>query len=130
MTRVCVTGGRAFNDRQFVFHHLDDFHEGEDGPITELGEGEAAGVDRFAKQWAKSRGVPVKPYKADWDRYGDAAGAIRNGEMLEDFKPDRLLVFPGGTGTTNCAKQARKLGIERTFFTLDLDPFEEASRWG
>lgn len=130
MTRVCVTGGREFKDREFVYQRLEEFHAGPDGPITELGEGEARGVDTFAKEWAEYRDIPVKPYEADWDRYGDSAGTIRNGEMLDDFKPDRLLVFPGNTGTTNCAKQARKKGIERVFFNLDLDLFEEASRWG
>jgi 8-oxo-dGTP pyrophosphatase MutT (NUDIX family) len=130
VTRVCVTGGREFDDRAFVYRNLNEFHASEHGPITELGEGEARGVDTLCREWAEERGIPVKPYHADWERYGDAAGCIRNGEMLEDFKPDFLLVFPGNTGTTNCAKQARKLKIERIFFDLGLDRFEELTRWG
>lgn len=133
--RVCVTGGRDFNDLGFVWSHLDTFHNlpkamGGEGPITELGQGEARGVDKLCKAWAKANGVPTKDYEADWARYGDEAGTIRNGEMLDDFKPERLLVFPGGDGTKNCAKQARKKKILRTYFNLTDDPFEDALNWG
>lgn len=131
MTRICVTGPRDEKDKEFVWSELDAFHESERGPVTELGQGEARGVDRFAKQWAEARDIPTKDYAADWDQYDEAAGAIRNGEMLDDFQPDYLLVFPrGGPGTTDCAKQARKKGFERVFIDADLDPFEEAKRWG
>lgn len=131
MSRIVVTGPRDEKDPCLVWDALDNFHESERGPIAELGEGEAAGVDTFAKEWAEERGVKVKPYPADWDRHGDAAGAIRNGEMLEDFQPDYVLVFPrGGPGTTNCAKQARKMGFERVFIDEDLDDFEALTRWG
>lgn len=131
MTRICVTGPRDETDEQFVWDQLDAFDQSDKGPVTELGEGEATGVDTFAKNWAEARDIPVVPYEADWDRYGNDAGHIRNGEMLEDFQPDYVLVFPrGGPGTTNCAKQARKMGFERVFIDADLDPFEEAQRWG
>jgi hypothetical protein len=132
VTRVCVTGPRDEEDKAFVWAALDEFHQSAKGPITELAQGEARGVDRFCKEWAEARGIPVKPYAADWDQHDEAAGAIRNGEMLDDFQPDFLLVFPrGGPGTTNCAKQARKKGFERVIINDNrLDPFEELSRWG
>lgn len=131
MTRVVVTGPRDEKDAAFVWDMLDRFHESDRGPITELGEGEAKGVDTFAKEWAEDKNIPVKPYEADWDQHDEAAGTIRNGEMLDDFQPDYVLVFPrGGPGTTNCAKQARKKGFERVFIDDDLDPFEALSRWG
>ena len=113
--RVCVTGGRDWQDKRYVWRCLNEF-ERDHGEIIELGEGEATGVDTFARKWAEAAGVPVKPYPADWDRYGDAAGSIRNAEMLGDFLPDYLLVFPGGTGTTDCTRKARKMGIERVFY--------------
>lgn len=134
--RVCVTGGRDFDDLGFVWSHLDTLHNlpkdlGGEGPIGHLGVGCAAGVDALALAWAKSNRVPWMRYVADWDRWGKAGGSIRNIVMLEDFEPERLLVYPGGVGTTHCARAARKREIERTFFTLDeSDPLAEASRWG
>lgn len=133
--RICVTGGRTFDDLGFVWSQLDTLHNmpgymGGPGPIVELGVGCADGLDDLAWKWAQSNGVPWKRYVADWDRLGKSAGSIRNGVMLADFRPRRLLVFPGGVGTTDCARKARKWQIERTFLNPVTDPFEEAAKWG
>lgn len=133
--RVCVSGGRTFNDLGFVWSNLDTLHGmpaymGGRGPIREIGFGDADGVDDLAWKWAHANGVPWVRYVADWDRLGHAAGSIRNGVMLADFKPRELLVFPGGTGTTDCARKARKWHIKRTFLNPVTDLFEEASKWG
>jgi hypothetical protein len=127
--RVCVTGGRDFTDKAFVWRCLNEFEQTY-GEIIELGEGEATGVDTLAREWAEAAGVRVRKYAADWERWGDAAGSIRNGEMLADFRPSYLLCFPGGTGTANCIRQARKMKIERVIYNLTNDPFEDALRWG
>lgn len=135
--RVCVTGGRDITDRGYVWGHLDSVHFGEKyGPILELGAGCARGVDRFSLEWADNNRVPWRMYVADWDRYAEAAGAMRNEAMLVDFEADRLLVFEGGVGTTDCARKCRKLfekkklHTERDFFPLDLDPFNNFIKWG
>lgn len=124
----CFTGGRDFANKLLVWDALDGIHES--NHIGGIGVGCARGVDAFVLDWAKRKHIPIMRYVADWDRFGEAAGTIRNGVMLEDFEPDFLGVFPGGTGTTNCAKQARKLGIERKFFGAETDPFAEALKWG
>lgn len=126
--RACVTGGRDFKDQSFVWQTLDTFRLFHD--IIELGFGCARGVDRMAWKWAKQRNLPWKRYVADWDGLDNAAGPKRNGVMLRDFQPDILLVFPGGTGTTNCAKQARELEIKREFIEQDNDPLSGADKWG
>ena len=117
--RICVTGGREFKDEAFVWQTLDRLYA--ENPIGEIGLGCARGVDRFAWQWAKARGIYWKRYLANWGELGRAAGAIRNGVMLSDFVPDLLVVFPGGIGTTNCARLARKKGIPREFIEYGLD---------
>ncbi len=134
--RMCVTGGRHIDDLGYVWSYLDTVHNlpaemGGRGPIAELGAGCARGVDTLALGWAEANQVPWRRYVADWDRYGTAAGSMRNGIMLEDFQPVLLAVYDGGTGTTNCARQARKLGIERDFYSnSDGDPFTDALKWG
>lgn len=125
--RLGVTGGRDFDDSRFIWESLLSIHRKYE--ITELGSGCAAGVDDIAVEWAVAHKVPWRVYVADWDTYGNAAGTIRNGVYLEDFRPDLLAVFLGGTGTQNCSKQAKKMGIERVFLN-DLNPLEEAQRWG
>jgi hypothetical protein len=48
--------------------------------------GDAAGVDRIAADIARSQGIPVLTFTADWARHGPAAGPIRNGEMVQEFR--------------------------------------------
>lgn len=56
-------------------------------------------------------GMNVVRFPADWKRYGKSAGPMRNAEMLRLQKPDLVLAFPGGTGTADCCRQAKALGI-------------------
>ena len=43
--------------------------------------GGAAGVDSCAKQYALEKGHIYKEFPAQWDKYGNKAGYIRNSEM-------------------------------------------------
>lgn len=135
--RICVTGGRDIDDLGYVWSWLDTMHclpkqLGGRGPIIELGAGCARGVDKLALAWAEINAVPWRKYVADWDRLGTPAGVIRNGVMLEDFKPELLGVYDGSVGTTDCARQARKMKIERDFYSKSdgSDPFAAAEKWG
>lgn len=103
--RVLVCGGRDFRDWQAVHAALDDL-----GP-TVLIEGGAAGADRLARCWAVEHGVPVVTYAADWQAHGRSAGPRRNQFMLEDGKPDLVLAFPGGSGTADMCRRAKRAGI-------------------
>lgn len=55
--------------------------------------GGAPGVDTLADKLAKQKGFKVKVMKADWGRYGDSAGPIRNSAMIQE-KPDTVYCLP------------------------------------
>lgn len=110
MTRVLVCGGRDYRDEDRVQSVLDTYHAA--AGITAIIQGGAAGADTFASTWAFTRGVREERYDADWRLYGAAAGPMRNAQMLEEGKPDLVIAFPGGKGTRNMMKQARKAGVE------------------
>lgn len=112
MLTVVVTGGRDYADAAAVARTLDKVHAVH--VISTLVHGAATGADTLAGKWAKSKGVPCKavPVKpADWEAHGPAAGPKRNQAMLDRFKPDLLVAFPGGAGTADCVRRARKAGI-------------------
>lgn len=111
MARVLVCGGRYFSDTKFVYSVLDEYHKHIE-PIGVLIEGDARGVDRIAGFWARRVGIDNIKFPADWDKYGKAAGAIRNRQMLEEGDPDVVLAFPGGLGTANMIALAEKAGVE------------------
>jgi len=73
--------------------------------------GGATGADACAHRWALDRRIPSKIVRAEWKKYGKAAGPIRNARMLE-FKPDFVVAFPGGDGTADMIRQARAAGVE------------------
>lgn len=108
--RVLVCGGRDYNDRSMVVNVLTKLHV-EIG-VSCLIEGGARGADRMAREWAETSIVPIETYEADWECYGSFAGPKRNKVMLDEGKPDIVVAFPGGKGTRNMIRQARKHGVE------------------
>lgn len=133
MTRVLVCGGRRYADRQVVWGALDAL-AGRFHSIVVI-EGGATGADALAKAWAVSmrhvgRPVDVVEMSADWSgpcanscrhggrrvrsdgsTYCPAAGARRNARMLAEGRPDLVVSFPGGAGTADMVRRARRAGV-------------------
>lgn len=107
--KVLVCGGRNFRSPAQVWRELDRLHA--EFAFTALMQGGAPGVDRFASEWAIGKPT-IERYvcKADWARFGRAAGPKRNARMME-WKPDLVVAFPGGTGTANMVKLATDAGV-------------------
>lgn len=106
---VLITGGRDFSDRDNLFSVLDKLHE--EYSFTLLIHGDAPGADRLSGEWAEKVGIDILATPAEWQKYGRAAGMIRNRSMLE-LKPDLVVAFPGGRGTAHMVKLAIKAGLK------------------
>lgn len=106
---VLVCGGRTYSDRDAVFEELDLLHH--ERRIDVIVHGGAAGADALASEWAKARWVSEQHYPADWATHGNAAGPIRNAQMLREGTPDLVLAFPGGRGTADMIRQAQAAGV-------------------
>lgn len=74
--------------------------------------GGAKGADSAAADFAAVAFCQLQEFKADWNKHGKAAGAIRNQQMLDEGKPDLVVAFPGGRGTADMVSRAKKAGIE------------------
>lgn len=101
---------RSNRQRRHVYRTLDAFVV-DNGPITII-QGGAPGADTCAKHWATRNLVPVETVKADWKAHGRAAGPIRNQRMIDEFRPDIVMAFPGGRGTTDMVERAKAAGIK------------------
>ena len=110
--KVLVCGGRDYANREAVFNRLDLLLA--EHPRLELTiiHGGASGADALAKEWAAMREVDQIEFRADWKRFGKAAGPYRNRLMLDKGKPDLVIAFPGGDGTKNMVGQAMLAGVE------------------
>ena len=75
--KTIIAGSRNITDFSTVCEAID-----ESGfQVTEVVSGKARGVDTLGEKWAKVVGVPVKEFPADWEKFGKAAGPIRNKQM-------------------------------------------------
>lgn len=110
MTRVLVCGGRAYGDRARIYEVLETYHQAVG--IDLLIDGAARGADQIAHEWARTCGIQTERYPADWDAFGSFAGPVRNRVMLDEGNPDLVIAFPGGTGTRDMVRKARKAGVE------------------
>jgi hypothetical protein len=107
--RILVCGGRDYDDRDQLFRILDAAHLA--NPVILLIHGAARGADTLAADWALSRGILCQAYPADWAAHGNAAGPIRNRQMLEDGKPHLVIAFAGGKGTADMIRQAEAANV-------------------
>lgn len=117
--RILVCGGRDFGvtDRQHAY--IGDMLSLKiTGPDDVMIVGGAKGVDTAAEYFAKRWQLRHEVYPAQWDRHGKRAGPIRNQQMLDEGKPDKVIAFPGGKGTADMVKRARKAGIPVEEFVL------------
>jgi hypothetical protein len=108
--RVLICGGRNFKDLPFLDRTLDALHAKR--PFSAVIHGGARGADEMAHFWAGATGVCTEVYHADWRKHGKAAGPRRNQRMLDEATPDLVVAFPGGAGTTDMVKRARKAGVQ------------------
>lgn len=90
-------------------------------PDGTLVVGDASGGDKIATDYACGQGWRVEVHRANWARFGRAAGPIRNAEMVESGA-DRCLAFieDHSRGATHCAQLAERAGVPVSYF-LDCD---------
>lgn len=110
--KVLVSGGRDLVRGDIIDEELT--HIDRNDPIDVIIEGGARGADMYAASWAVQNNVANQRYHADWNKYGKQAGILRNLQMLEDGKPDLVLVFPTrkSRGSWHMAQAAHAAGFK------------------
>lgn len=98
--------------RDFKFRHS----------VVFLLVGDCRGADQMVATQAKTMGYKVEVFKADWKRWGNGAGPLRNGTMISrglDWRGAGARVetvafhddIEHSRGTKNCVTQAHEAGI-------------------
>ena len=107
--RVLVCGDRHWTDARKVWARMSTLPSD-----TTVVEGDCSGADRLGAACATRLGIPVEAYPADWQRYGRAAGPVRNQQML-DTGIDLVLAFhsnlAASKGTADMVRRARLAGV-------------------
>jgi hypothetical protein len=80
------------------------------GPIAEVVCGMAKGADTFGMKWAICEaGLPVKKFPADWNKYGNGAGLVRNREMRDYADGLIAFVYNDSPGTTDMIREMQRV---------------------
>lgn len=109
---LLLTGSRDLSSREIVWSYLSRVFERTGFDLLVRHGDCETGADKFAHQWCQFYQVPVDPMPADWERYGNAAGPIRNRGMAErggDFWVAFWL--RGVKGTKNAVGEFADAGI-------------------
>ena len=114
---ILVCGGRDYADSAHVYSVLDALQpsavvHGACGVDADRPRwARLRGADRLADAWCARRQVPVIRVPARWSALGRRAGAVRNQQMLELYRPALLVAFPGHLGTADLVLRARAAGV-------------------
>ncbi len=121
--RVLCCGDRNYSSYEIIRRELEKLPKD-----TEIIQGCANGADTISAKIAKVLDLKLLSsignddainnpgFPANWNKYGRAAGSIRNKQMLDEGKPNLVLAFHGNIekskGTKNMIEQAKKRGIK------------------
>lgn len=107
--RILVTGSRDWTDTQTVLDALDYHTLASDTLVV----GDCpTGADRIATDRWREFGGHLEVHRADWSRWGRAAGPRRNLDMVRSGADVCLVFIRGGSrGASHCANEAEKAKI-------------------
>ncbi|WP_332606822.1 DUF2493 domain-containing protein [Bacillus spizizenii] len=111
MIKVIVAGGRDFSDYELLRRKLNSALRNRQNEKIIIVSGKARGADSLGERYAREKGYEISEHPADWDKFGKAAGYIRNKEMAEEA--DALMAFWDGKsrGTKHMIDLAKKNGL-------------------
>ena len=108
--KLMVCGGRYFYNKELLESSLNELIQTNCWKDVAILEGGASGADTLAEEYAKKNGLAFFVYPADWEKYGKAAGPIRNKQMVEDC--DYCIAFWDGQskGTKSSIDFCKEMG--------------------
>ena len=118
--RLLVCGSRDFTNKKKIEEVLKGFQG-----VEVLVHGNARGADQIAgligmNLWGDDK---VRAFLAKWTQFGPSAGAIRNKQMLDEGKPNRVLAFfhnmNFSPGTIDMVYQSLQSGLVRIVWCWD-----------
>lgn len=126
--RLIVAGVRYFDDYPKLSDAINEYIKTyADKKSIIIVSGCAEGADKLGERYASEHNLTVERYPAEWEKYGKAAGPLRNERMAE--VADAVIVFwdgesKGTKSMIDCAKQSnipcKIIKIERKESQMEL----------
>lgn len=115
--KVIVAGSRSITDEAYVHRILNKFIY----KISEVVSGKCSGPDTFGENWANAYHIPIKPFPADWVKYGKKAGHVRNGEMAD--YAEFLIAFYDGVSNGTAGMMQHMRSRKKPYLCIDYNNF-------
>jgi aspartate aminotransferase-like enzyme len=113
--KILVSGSRYYKNYRKILSFLTRMKQKHSEVIVV--EGGARGADTLARKACEKLNIKCKEYNANWEKYGRAAGPIRNQQMLDDNDDIEIVAIfheelNKSKGTKDMLKRARKANKE------------------
>lgn len=109
--KLAIIGSRNFDDYPRLCATMDRyFGKGQEPKVTEIISGGARGADSLGACWARDNQVKLTEFLPDWEKYGKAAGFIRNEEIIKNSNVVLAFWDSKSKGTGNSLAIAKRLG--------------------
>jgi len=96
--KLIIAGSRTITDIKWIRKAIHKNNISIDN-IEQIVSGGARGVDLLGEKFANKFSIPVKRFPANWIRYGNSAGYIRNSEMAK-YADCLLAIWDGQSNGT------------------------------
>ena len=108
--KLIIAGSRNIHLNHHTMDDMIRYTLGKDfEKVYEIVSGCATGIDQCGEEVAGIYNVLVRRFPADWDRYGKAAGPIRNSQMA-NYANALLLIWDGESkGSASMKAEMAKL---------------------
>lgn len=118
--KLAIVGSRNFTDYDLMCSYISSKFDLSD--IDTIVSGGAKGADALAERFAHEYNLLLHVKKAEWSKYGRAAGPMRNKQIIEEC--DAVVAFPtvSSKGTLNSINLAKKLGKRLEVMYVSDDP--------
>lgn len=114
MNRIIIAGGRDFINYSLLEFEVKKFivEHNLQLPI-EIVSGHARGADTMGERFAHKYKLDLKIFPAEWDKYGNRAGPIRNEEMAKYCELQYAIIFWDGqsSGSKNMIENSKKYNL-------------------
>ncbi len=109
--KIVVSGCRDFNNYDIAKRFIDACisRVRKEHELVFISGG-CQGADMLGERYARENGITIERYEAEWDKYGKAAGPIRNKQMAQVC--DYVICFWDGKsrGTKTMVEFAEQFG--------------------
>lgn len=103
---LAIIGSRTFNDYAALLRIWEKYFEGNFDYVV---SGGAAGVDSLGKLLAQEMRLDYVEFPPDWDKFGKAAGFIRNQDIINNCNAVLAIWQNNSKGTASSIELAKKM---------------------